>query len=219
MLTAIKTVHCKNGPWLSNGGYEYNVVLIAAALRWSRSVRVRCRWTPRWGANAPAPAGRSRRWLSGRRSAPSARTWPPPPRRLRPWPSPRTRRLEPTRRRRRRAGGSQRVEFDAPTGKDLTPGDVLQANGPNRWRICLVSPPTQRPAKKRRCHELSALTLALGVLLALSRLRELLQQLQLICRDAELLESARGKHASTRARAPRPAAISTKRFPAWARCW
>ncbi len=32
MMTAIKTVHAKNGPWLSNGGYEYNVVLIAAAL-------------------------------------------------------------------------------------------------------------------------------------------------------------------------------------------
>jgi putative oxidoreductase len=30
MLTAIRTVHGKNGPWLSNGGYEYNVVLIAA---------------------------------------------------------------------------------------------------------------------------------------------------------------------------------------------
>jgi putative oxidoreductase len=32
MLTAIETVHGKNGPWLSNGGYEYNVVLIAAVL-------------------------------------------------------------------------------------------------------------------------------------------------------------------------------------------
>jgi putative oxidoreductase len=32
MITAIKTVHAKNGPWLTNGGYEYNVVLIAAAL-------------------------------------------------------------------------------------------------------------------------------------------------------------------------------------------
>ena len=32
MLTAIRTVHGKNGPWASNGGYEYNVVLIAAAL-------------------------------------------------------------------------------------------------------------------------------------------------------------------------------------------
>ncbi len=32
MLTAIDTVHLKNGPWSSNGGYEYNVVLIAAVL-------------------------------------------------------------------------------------------------------------------------------------------------------------------------------------------
>ncbi len=32
MLTAIETVHAKNGPWLNKGGYEYNVVLIAAAL-------------------------------------------------------------------------------------------------------------------------------------------------------------------------------------------
>ena len=32
MLTAIQKVHLKNGPWSSNGGYEYNVVLIAAAL-------------------------------------------------------------------------------------------------------------------------------------------------------------------------------------------
>jgi putative oxidoreductase len=32
MLTAIQRVHGKNGPWLSNGGYEYNVVLIAAVL-------------------------------------------------------------------------------------------------------------------------------------------------------------------------------------------
>ena len=32
MLTAISRVHRKNGPWLANGGYEYNAVLIAAAL-------------------------------------------------------------------------------------------------------------------------------------------------------------------------------------------
>lgn len=32
MLTAIKRVHLKNGPWTSQGGYEYNVVLIAAVL-------------------------------------------------------------------------------------------------------------------------------------------------------------------------------------------
>lgn len=32
MLTAIHRAHLKNGPWLTNGGYEYNLVLIAAAL-------------------------------------------------------------------------------------------------------------------------------------------------------------------------------------------
>ena len=32
MLTAIHQVHLKNGPWTTNGGYEYNAVLIAAAL-------------------------------------------------------------------------------------------------------------------------------------------------------------------------------------------
>ena len=32
MITAIRTVHLKNGPWSSNGGYEYNLVLIAALL-------------------------------------------------------------------------------------------------------------------------------------------------------------------------------------------
>ncbi|HET9093837.1 MAG TPA: DoxX family protein [Solirubrobacteraceae bacterium] len=31
MLTAINRVHLKNGPWASQGGYEYNTVLIAAA--------------------------------------------------------------------------------------------------------------------------------------------------------------------------------------------
>jgi putative oxidoreductase len=32
MLTAIYRVHLKNGPWATDGGYEYNLVLIAAAL-------------------------------------------------------------------------------------------------------------------------------------------------------------------------------------------
>ncbi len=32
MITAIRKVHLKNGPWNSNGGFEYNVVLIAALL-------------------------------------------------------------------------------------------------------------------------------------------------------------------------------------------
>jgi putative oxidoreductase len=32
MLTAIRKVHFSNGPWNTQGGYEYNVALIAAAL-------------------------------------------------------------------------------------------------------------------------------------------------------------------------------------------
>jgi putative oxidoreductase len=30
MLTAVRTVHVKNGPWNQHGGYEYHLVLIAA---------------------------------------------------------------------------------------------------------------------------------------------------------------------------------------------
>ena len=30
MITAVSKVHLKNGPWNTNGGYEYNVALIAA---------------------------------------------------------------------------------------------------------------------------------------------------------------------------------------------
>jgi putative oxidoreductase len=30
MVTAIRKVHAKNGPWVTGGGYEYNLVLIAA---------------------------------------------------------------------------------------------------------------------------------------------------------------------------------------------
>jgi putative oxidoreductase len=31
MAVAIEKVHAKNGPWATNGGYEYNLLLIAAA--------------------------------------------------------------------------------------------------------------------------------------------------------------------------------------------
>ncbi|HEX5858423.1 MAG TPA: DoxX family protein [Microbacterium sp.] len=31
MITAIRKVHAKNGPWTTEGGWEYNAVLIAAA--------------------------------------------------------------------------------------------------------------------------------------------------------------------------------------------
>jgi putative oxidoreductase len=30
MITAVRKVHLKNGPWSTNGGYEYNVALIAS---------------------------------------------------------------------------------------------------------------------------------------------------------------------------------------------
>jgi putative oxidoreductase len=32
MLTAIHKVHWKNGPWVANGGFEYNAVVLAALL-------------------------------------------------------------------------------------------------------------------------------------------------------------------------------------------
>jgi putative oxidoreductase len=32
MITAVERVHLRNGPWVTNGGYEYNLVLAAAAL-------------------------------------------------------------------------------------------------------------------------------------------------------------------------------------------
>src|SRR3954452_17714192 len=51
MLTAIRTVHLKNGPWAANGGYEYNLVLIPGP------ARTRRRWTrravPRPGVGHP----------------------------------------------------------------------------------------------------------------------------------------------------------------------
>lgn len=37
MLTAINRVHLKNGPWAGKGGYEYNVVLAAAAVSLAES--------------------------------------------------------------------------------------------------------------------------------------------------------------------------------------
>jgi len=32
MITAIRTVHLEKGPWVTKGGYEYNLVLLAALL-------------------------------------------------------------------------------------------------------------------------------------------------------------------------------------------
>lgn len=57
MATAIRTVHGPKGPWVSNGGYEYNLVLMAIVFaltdvgpgRWSLdATRGRERWGSRW---------------------------------------------------------------------------------------------------------------------------------------------------------------------------
>jgi putative oxidoreductase len=57
MATAIRTVHGPKGPWNSNGGYEYNLVLIALLFAitdagpgsWSLdAARGRERWGTRW---------------------------------------------------------------------------------------------------------------------------------------------------------------------------
>jgi len=56
MATAIRTVHGPKGPWLANGGYEYNLVLMAIVFamvdagpgHWSVDAR---RGRERWGAS------------------------------------------------------------------------------------------------------------------------------------------------------------------------
>ena len=57
MATAIRTVHGSKGPWASNGGYEYNLVLMAIVFaltdvgpgQWSfDAARGRERWGTRW---------------------------------------------------------------------------------------------------------------------------------------------------------------------------
>jgi putative oxidoreductase len=37
MVTAIRKAHAKNGPWVTNGGYEYNLVLLASMLALAES--------------------------------------------------------------------------------------------------------------------------------------------------------------------------------------
>ncbi len=57
MITAIRTVHAPKGPWLTDGGYEYNLVLLAIVFavtdvgpgRWSvDAARGRERWGAPW---------------------------------------------------------------------------------------------------------------------------------------------------------------------------
>jgi putative oxidoreductase len=57
MATAVRTVHAPKGPWNSNGGYEYNLVIVALLFaitdagpgRWSiDAARGRERWGAGW---------------------------------------------------------------------------------------------------------------------------------------------------------------------------
>jgi putative oxidoreductase len=63
MITAIRTVHWEKGVWVSAGGYEYNLVLLAAVFgltengpgRWSIDGALgRSRWGTRWALAALA---------------------------------------------------------------------------------------------------------------------------------------------------------------------
>ncbi len=82
MATAIQTVHGPKGPWLSDGGYEYNLVLIAAVFMltdagpgdWSLDGAVgRGHWGAGWAlgqlavglAGSAAALARARRAPSG----------------------------------------------------------------------------------------------------------------------------------------------------------
>jgi putative oxidoreductase len=81
MITAIRKVHLPNGPWAANGGYEYNLVLIAALLALAEegpgdisldSALGRERSGPGWGLAALAlgAAASTAAIELGRRSAP-----------------------------------------------------------------------------------------------------------------------------------------------------
>ena len=61
MISAIRKVHLRNGVWVANGGYEYNLVLIAALLTLVDEGQGPCRWT--------RCAARAKRALLGTRRA------------------------------------------------------------------------------------------------------------------------------------------------------
>jgi putative oxidoreductase len=61
MLTAINRVHFKNGPWVTKGGYEYNVVLIAAVIALTEVGPGRLSLDHALGRERTVPVGRSPR--------------------------------------------------------------------------------------------------------------------------------------------------------------
>jgi putative oxidoreductase len=85
MITAIRKVHLPNGPWAANGGYEYNLVLIAALLALAEegpgdisldAALGRERTGPGWGLAALAlgAVASTAAVELGRRAAPAAAT-------------------------------------------------------------------------------------------------------------------------------------------------
>jgi putative oxidoreductase len=85
MITAIRTVHAPKGPWATNGGYEYNLVLLAAAFAIADLGPGRCsvdaaRGRERWGLHwallqlGAGLAGSTAAIAYGRSQPPSAPT-------------------------------------------------------------------------------------------------------------------------------------------------
>ena len=82
MATAIRTVHAPNGPWSSNGGYEYNLVLMAIVFaltdagpgHWSVDAALgRSRWKAGWALAqlGAGLAGSAAAIAFGKRQAPA----------------------------------------------------------------------------------------------------------------------------------------------------
>lgn len=61
MLTAVHKVHWKNDPWVTNGGFEYNAVVLAALLILVGSGQGPGRSTRSSGSRSAVPPGRSPR--------------------------------------------------------------------------------------------------------------------------------------------------------------
>jgi putative oxidoreductase len=89
MITAIKTVHWEKGVWVSRGGYEYNLVLLAAVFgltengpgQWSIDGALgRSRWGTAWAfaALAAGAAGSAAVLAAAERQAEKVRRLHPP---------------------------------------------------------------------------------------------------------------------------------------------
>jgi len=78
MITAIARVHAKNGPWAGNGGYEYNLVLIAAVLTLAEASGKRPGWHKAAAALLGGAAGALGAHLAAEAAAPAAAQDPAP---------------------------------------------------------------------------------------------------------------------------------------------